>query len=200
MGRKSKAESRRPEILEHTYTTLLEESLESASLAKIARRAGIAPSLITHYFNSKEELIFALTDFLTEKYDAFLMQDFFQIADPEERLRAIITTRLREFTNTAVEERVWYDLFALALRNPRIKEKLQEMYRRDREALVKQLAGCASRPVAPPELESLARMITVTMEGLGYYAVLMDNNIDLMEETKRLEVLILNEARALLLG
>jgi len=198
LGRKSKADSRKPEILEQTYNTLLEESLESASFAKIARKAGIAPSLITHYFNSKEELIFDLTDYMTEKYDAFLMQDFQQIGDRVKRLEAIISTRLREYTCTTVDDRVWYNVFALALRSPTIKNKIQDMYLRDQEALVQQLKGCAPREIDPEELEQLARTITITMEGLGYFAAMMGDDVSLEEETVRMEKLFLQKARAVL--
>lgn len=198
MGRKSKADSRKPEILEQTYNTLLEESLESASFAKIAQKAGIAPSLITHYFNSKEELIFDLTDYMTEKYDAFLMQDFQQISDPIKRLEAIISTRLREYTCTTVDDRVWYNVFALALRSPTVKNKIQDMYLRDQDALVQQLQSCSSRKIDLGELEVLARTITIAMEGLGYYVAMMGDEFSVEEETVRLEKLFLQKSRAVL--
>ncbi len=185
-------------MLEHTYNTLLEESLESASFAKIAQKAGIAPSLITHYFNSKEELIFALTDYMTEKYDAFLMQDFQQIHDKAKRLEAIISTRLREYTCTTVDDRVWYNVFALALRSPTVKNKIQDMYLRDQDALVQQLKGCAARDIAPAELETLARTITIGMEGLGYFAAMDLEGVSLDEETRRLEKMFLQKARTVL--
>lgn len=198
MGRKSKADSRRPEILEAAYKTLRTESLESASFAKIAKQASIAPSLITHYFNSKEELILALTDYLMDKYDEFLMQDFSQIADPEDRLKKIISTRLEEHTSSVVDDRVWYNLYALALRNKPVKKKLSQLYTKDREALTKQLKGCSSADVDDKELAVLARIITTAMEGLGYYAVLSDGTEDLPEETNRLKTMMFEEAKRVL--
>lgn len=198
MGRKSKAESRRPEILDATYQTLMEESLETASLAKIARRAGIAPSLITHYFNTKEELIFALTDYLMDKYDEFLMQDFSQISDKNERLEKIISTRLREFTCSVVDEKIWFNLFSLALREMKIKEKIHDLYKKDQEALAEQLYSCASKNLKREELYCLAGIITVSMEGLGYYAALSEGRTALVNETSRLERILISEARSVL--
>jgi len=198
MGRKSKADSRRPEILQAAYETLKEESLESASLAKIARRAGIAPSLITHYFNSKEELIFALTDYLMEKYDEFLMKDFTQISSSKERLKAIISTRLNEFKGSVVEDRIWYNIFSLGLRNESIRVKIKEVYSRDQDELVKQLHSCATEPIPPNELIILARNITISMEGLGYYAAIHGESFNLSLEVDRLEAMYLNEATRVL--
>ena len=65
-----KADIRKPEILENFYHVLIEEGFEGASINKIARRMNIHPSLIIHYFKTKENLTIALADYLIEKYEA----------------------------------------------------------------------------------------------------------------------------------
>lgn len=199
MGRKSRADIRRPEILEHTYQTLLDESLESASLVKIARRAGIAPSLISHYFDSKDELIAALADYLTDKYDVFLMRDFQAIRNPEERLEAILEARFGEWSKQAVEDRVWFDIYALSLRHPRIHNKLKEMYRKDREALMSQLESCAVREVSSGDLETLAVIITMCMEGIGYFTSLMEPEYPFSKTVEIYRKILLEESKKILL-
>ena len=65
-----KAEIRKPEILDNFYHVLLEEGFEGASFGKIAKRMNIHPSLIIHYFKTKENLTTELVDLLIEKYEA----------------------------------------------------------------------------------------------------------------------------------
>ena len=60
MGRKSKAAVRKREILEHFYNILKEEGLEKASIAKVAKRMAVNPSLLIHYFKTKEAMTVAL--------------------------------------------------------------------------------------------------------------------------------------------
>ena len=54
MRKNQKAEIRKPEILENYYQVLIEEGLEGTSIGKIAKRMDIHPSLIIHYFKTKE--------------------------------------------------------------------------------------------------------------------------------------------------
>ena len=51
--KKDGAPLRKREILEHFQQVLVEEGFEGASIGKIARRMGINPSLIIHYFSTK---------------------------------------------------------------------------------------------------------------------------------------------------
>ena len=91
MARKSdKAELRRREILENFYEVLKEEGLEGSSIAKIAARMDIHPSLIIHYFSTKEEMVVALVDSILEKYEETFLPALQEIEDPEERMEAAI--------------------------------------------------------------------------------------------------------------
>ena len=67
--KKDKAEIRKKEILEHFQQVLSEEGIEGASIGKIANKMGIHPSLIIHYFKTKEEMTVALAEFILEKYE-----------------------------------------------------------------------------------------------------------------------------------
>ena len=69
MGRKSKADERKREILVHFYEVVKEEGFENASIAKIADRMEVNPSLLIHYFKTKEEMVVDLVDFLLDRYN-----------------------------------------------------------------------------------------------------------------------------------
>ena len=69
MGRKSKADVRKKEILEHFYIILRDEGFENASIAKIANIMDVNPSLLIHYFKTKEEMVVAFVSFLLGRYE-----------------------------------------------------------------------------------------------------------------------------------
>ena len=85
MGRKSKAEERKKEILIHFYEVVKEDGFENASIAKIADRMDVNPSLLIHYFKTKEEMIVDLVDFLLNRYN--LDQHYEELETPTSKLR-----------------------------------------------------------------------------------------------------------------
>ena len=56
MGRKSLKETRQKEIVKAFYSVAKREGLEKTSIAKVAENMKINPSLVIHYFKSKQEL------------------------------------------------------------------------------------------------------------------------------------------------
>jgi len=62
MGRKSKSESRKPEILQNLYKVVNREGLEGTTLNKVAKEMGVNSGLLVHYYKTKDEMIFALVD------------------------------------------------------------------------------------------------------------------------------------------
>jgi len=64
--KRQNAETMKPEIVFNFYKTILEDGLEGASIGKVAKRMKIHPSLIIHYFQTKDNLIAAMVDYLIE--------------------------------------------------------------------------------------------------------------------------------------
>jgi len=87
---REKAEVRRREIIENFYEVLKEEGLEGASLANIANRMGVYPSLLVHHFSNKEEMVMELVDYITSRYEEVFLPKLEGIEDPEQRLSGII--------------------------------------------------------------------------------------------------------------
>ncbi|MER3413525.1 MAG: hypothetical protein C4340_03005 [Armatimonadota bacterium] len=55
----TRVEERRDEILAGALAVFSEKGFDGASVKEIARRAGVAPGLLYHYFQSKEDILFA---------------------------------------------------------------------------------------------------------------------------------------------
>ena len=171
MGRKSKADVRKPEILRNAYEVVKEEGLDNTTLAKIARRMGVATSLLTHYFDSKEDIIHSLADYMVEIYDESLMLDFKKISDPVKRLEAMLDARFWEYSRQAVDDLVWFDVYNLSLRNRKIRDFFIDLYEGDKKAVVAELNDLMGKEDA--DNRDLAVAIIMAMEGISYYNSIM---------------------------
>ena len=178
MARKSdKAEIRRREILENFYEVLKQEGLEGASIAKIAARMDIHPSLIIHYFSTKEEMIVALVDSILEKYEETFLPALQEIEDPEERLEAAIDAIFGLDWARLVDAGVFYTCYSLSFRNPRVKESFQRMYSRLREILVEEINVLIDRKVIlEADAGKLADLVITLLEGYDFYRGVMEDD------------------------
>ncbi|MDC7124942.1 MAG: TetR/AcrR family transcriptional regulator [Spirochaetales bacterium] len=179
MGRKSKADERRPEILKSAYEVVKREGLENTTLAKIAEHMGVATSLLTHYYKSKIDIIESLAEYLSEIYNESVSVDFSSIQDPSERINAVLNARLWEYKNETPDDRVWYDVYNLSLRNDSIKEFLTKMYDQDRAIASEDLTAALGDVAGKVNVDDLGTALIMMMEGIGYYSTLMKEHQDI---------------------
>lgn len=65
-------DERRQQIIETTLTCLARDGAAGASLRSVCREAGVAPSLVTHFFVRWHDLLVAAYDMLVERFMAKL--------------------------------------------------------------------------------------------------------------------------------
>lgn len=171
MARKrDRAPLRKREILEHFQQVLVEEGFEGASIGKIARHMGIHPSLIIHYFSTKEDMIVELVDYILEKYEITFLKKLEVINDPGERLKAGLDTILGVGWISLVDTRAFYACYYLSLRNPKVKARLQKMYQRFREYLIQEITLYRDEGLIPStDPDKDADLIIAFVEGLSFY-------------------------------
>ena len=68
MGRKSLKPIRQKAIIKAFYKVARKEGLENASIAKVASVLDVNPSLVIHYFKTKQDLIHGLIEYILERY------------------------------------------------------------------------------------------------------------------------------------
>ena len=167
---RDRAPLRKREILENFHQVLVEEGFEGASIGKIARRMGIHPSLIIHYFSTKEDMIVEFVDYILEKYENTFLKKIENIEDPRERLKAGLDTIFSVDWVSLVDTRAFYACYYLGLRNPKVKTKLQKMYQRFREYLVHVITLYRDEGVIPSaDPGKDADLIIALAEGLSFY-------------------------------
>lgn len=128
MGRKSIADERKMEILGHLYMALKEEGLEGASVGKIADRMGINPSLIIHYFKTKEEMMVEMVDVLLNKYEEAYLSRLDQVSDPESRFELVLDAVLGVDWLEVSDSEVFYACHYMSFHNERVKKRFTDMY------------------------------------------------------------------------
>ncbi|WP_028596388.1 TetR family transcriptional regulator [Paenibacillus assamensis] len=88
------AAARREQIIEAAVQTLDDIGYVNASLAKIAKRAGISTALISYHFSDKNDLMNHLLIKLVERSTSYVLERVAQGNTPEEKLEAFITASL----------------------------------------------------------------------------------------------------------
>ena len=173
---RDKAEIRKREILENFYQVLVEEGLEGSSIGKIAARMGIHPSLIIHYFSTKDEMIVELVELILKEYEETFLPRLEEKKDPEERLNAALDAIFGLDWNRLVDMGAFSACYSLSFRNERVRASFQRMYSTLREYLVKEIAYYMEMGlVARADPERLADLIIALMEGYSFYRAVMDN-------------------------
>ena len=123
MGRKSLKDIRRKEIIEVYYKVASEEGLKDTSISKIANELECNPSLIIHYFESKDELVYGLVDFIIAKFQCSVFVDLPEIRTREELrdyIKFLLNQRMQILNNS-----LFYSCFALGFSDNIIKKKFQ---------------------------------------------------------------------------
>jgi AcrR family transcriptional regulator len=171
MRKNSSAKNRKPEILEQYYRVIMAEGLEGASISKIADRMGIHPSLIIHYFKSKENMTVELVELVIEKFEAPHFLKFRNTDDPKVRFRELIETLFSKEWSYTVDPSVFYAFYYLSFRHPVIRRRFEAMFKRFRDFLSSEIGYFKARGIlhaVDPKMAS--DMIMTLVEGLVFHA------------------------------
>lgn len=173
MGRTSQARIRKREIVEQFYELLKQEGIERASMIKVAKRMGIYPSHVNHYFPTKEQLISELVEFFIERYEKEFSASLFSTATGIRRLSDLLDALMGLEWAAEVDSGVFYSIYYLSLKNDAIHRSLAGMYQRFREILVSVLEECRAQGLVRfLNAEEEAHNIIAMVEGLDFYSFL----------------------------
>src|SRR5271154_647068 len=90
-------QARRAQIIDCAIDAIAELGFAQASLAQIAKRAGVSTSVILYYFTSKEELIGEVVAHVFAAADAFVRPRVVSEATARSALRALIESNVAFF-------------------------------------------------------------------------------------------------------
>ena len=164
------AEIRKPEIVRSFYETVLEQGLEGASIAKVAARIQIHPSLILHYFGNKESLTLALVDYVVDEYTRLFENVRLKGLGPEARLEKLLDTVWSRRYYEKIHIASSFAMIAVSFRNPAIHEKIQGLYLNFRQFLIREIRAARQAGVIQThDPEGAANRIVTLIEGARHF-------------------------------
>ncbi len=170
MGRQSKSELRKQEILSHLYDLIIDEGFENISIKKIAQRMEINPSLIMHYFETKEIMVAELVDYLFSTYSKHIIPDLSQSESPEERLNDFLEIIFTINWDGVINNKVFFTYVTLALRRLEITEPMRNAFGNLFKVVKNELKLAGKAKVLPEQDWDLASEFILTlMEGCNVF-------------------------------
>jgi len=174
MGRKSLKVIRQNEIVKAFYIVAKREGLEKTSIAKVADNLKMNPSLVIHYFKSKQELELALIDYILERYLQIYKTN--GEIDSCEKLLNLIDKLFSRKWNRLFDDGVFYSCYAHVYRNKKFKNKFKELHDSLRSILKQSFIDAQENDIIKLEnMDILTETIFALLEGAYYYLGLVDD-------------------------
>jgi TetR/AcrR family transcriptional regulator, transcriptional repressor of bet genes len=150
---------RRQQLVEAAIVVIHELGFANATVARIARRAGISAGLVHHYFRDKDDLLFATMRHLLAELRADAVARLSGAREPHQRVCAIIDAC---FGEAQFEEQVfsaWLALYGNARQSDRLRRIVTIYHRRLKSSLVHELRRLVPEAEAPRLAEGIGSMI-----------------------------------------
>jgi TetR/AcrR family transcriptional repressor of bet genes len=150
---------RRKQLVEAAIVVIHELGFANATVARIARRAGISAGLVHHYFRDKDDLLFATMRHLLAELRADAVARLSGAREPHQRVCAIIDAC---FGEAQFEEQVfsaWLALYGNARQSDRLRRIVTIYHRRLKSSLVHELRRLVPEAEAPRLAEGIGSMI-----------------------------------------
>lgn len=165
------AEIRRQEIMEHFYAVVSAEGFSGVSLAKVAARMDVNPSLLLHYFKSKEQMIIEFVEFIILRYEKVYIEILKEIKDPEKKIELLLDRLFARDWAELVSDRVFYECYALGLSNTKIRDRFRTFYSGFRGMLAGKLSELSGEGyLSDLDPGRAADFLIVLLEGKDVYA------------------------------
>lgn len=160
--------ARKKEIIEGFYNLSRIHGLENTSIAKIGKHLDMPPSLIMHYFPTRDILISNLIEHILEQY-LLIFEPITQELEENQsiELSLIVETLFSKNWNLLFDDGVFYSCYAMIFRNEQIKNDYRVLHEKLRESLKDILDR--NQEMEDRDTTMLAEQIFVVVEGAYYY-------------------------------
>jgi len=190
MGRKSKADQRRIQVIQAFYQCVVDQGLVGTSIRKIATAAGVQPSILHHYFKSREEIIEEAIEYYTEGIFEGFREQMASMADNMDRngldqgLEFIFSSGMINDDHTGF----FLECLVAARQNQRVKTTIADLFDRFRGAIVDHLELMPGfNALEPSQKTLLASTVVAIHEGIELQWFADPDRVDLagVHETTR---------------
>lgn len=134
-GTKELESVRRAQIESAAIRLALESGLAAITVRDVAERAGLSSGLVIFHFGSKNALVLSVLEWvLAETTGPIAEWNISPAGEPIDRLRTLVRDEVLRFSKQIPLVRLFFELWAAGLRNPRIGMRVQVRLDRYREA------------------------------------------------------------------
>ena len=171
MPRPSNTQQRRREIADALARLMATEGYDGASIAAIAREAGVATGAVHYHFESKAEILSDLVERLVEAARHRISSRAATAADPRERLTAILDGLLATGDDARPQDvAVWSLVAAEAVRNDEVRQVYSDWTEQAADALQQAFADAcrAEHRTAAGAKRAAVALLALTE---GYYTL-----------------------------
>ncbi|WP_038361359.1 betaine-aldehyde dehydrogenase [Bosea sp. 117] len=160
--RREPEDVRRRQLIEATVDSLAEVGFNASTLAQIARRAGVSPGLVAHYFGDKDGLLEATLRHLAGRIARGTAARLAEARSPRARVQAVIDANLapEEFDQQTCS--VWLAFWGQVLHSERLR-RVQKVYQ---SRMLSNLRHDLTPIVGAAEGRRLAIAIAAVIDGL----------------------------------
>ena len=174
----------RERVLEAGLEVLKSEGYAGLTTAKVAARAGQNKALIAYHFGSKQGLVAEVGRGLARSITDEVLGELGEPSEVESIIRGVLDGLWRVMDNDERLARLYFDLAAVSVVEPDVREVMREMKESWRIVLAGLLVAAGDGP-SPREAEVAAVYVIAGLEGL------------MLERLDRGETLALDGAREL---
>ncbi|AAV97207.1 transcriptional regulator, TetR family (plasmid) [Ruegeria pomeroyi DSS-3] len=164
------AEHRREALIRATLTLIGRKGVQAATVRSIAEEAGVTLGLIRHYFDGKDELIYAAYQAHMSQLTDATMDCPRQAGEPAaHQLARIVRASLTPPVSSPQAVGLWAGFLNMVQRDPRMAEVHSRTYYdfRDRlQALIAPALEEAGETPSPEQLRALAIACNAVIDGL----------------------------------
>jgi AcrR family transcriptional regulator len=162
--------ARRAELVDAAWHVIAEEGLEAATMRRIAEAAGCTTGRVTHYFDSKDDMLVAALREVHRRAGARMLR---HLGGPDVAgvLLAVLLEALPIDQDRQLEWKVWLAFWGRAAADDRLRHEQQHRYAEWRGLLGK-LVRRARPHATPADRRAAVDLIAGAIDGLGIQAVL----------------------------
>ncbi|AYA39549.1 transcriptional regulator BetI [Xenorhabdus nematophila] len=122
---------RKQQLIDATLTVVNEIGMQEASIAQIARKAGVSNGIISHYFKDKNGLLEATMRYLLNQLGMAVARRLRLLdnATPAQRLKAIVEGNFDSSQTSSAAMKTWLAFWASSIHQPNLY-RLQQVNER----------------------------------------------------------------------
>ena len=177
MPKKIVRNERRIQILEALHQCLLEKPFHQTTIKDIAKKADVNHGMLHYYFENKEDILLKYIEYTFNKYFSMFVSrfdnEFKGTVTSADSLGEQIGWVLREIAFNRDSAKIFTEIWALALYNPKVMRKLRKHYQKWNEKFSIRIKDHVKDE---PTAARLSLTMIAILEGMSLFSIIFSKN------------------------